>query len=65
MTVAQAILLSQESATDETQALYQTFLHRAADSAGLVFFSAALQQGASVDAVIVALVGSAEYLGRV
>jgi hypothetical protein len=62
--VASMILNSAESDSILTQDYYQSFLHRDADSAGLSFWVAALQQGARREQVLAAILASDEYFSR-
>jgi streptogramin lyase len=62
--VAGSILTSLEAETDEVQSDFNQFLHRSADPAGLNGFTTALQQGASNEVVIAAMVGSDEYFSQ-
>jgi len=59
--VAQLVLNSVEYRTKLTQNLYQQFLRRAAAQTEIDFFLNALQQGATVEQLIAALVSTAEY----
>jgi hypothetical protein len=59
--VALAIEQSQEWRIDQVQALYQQFLHRAADASGLNTFVAFLSAGGTLEQVKSFLAGSAEY----
>src|SRR5215831_18547862 len=59
--VAQIVLNSVEYRTKLTQNLYQQFLHRDAAQTEIDFFLNALQQGATVEQLIAALVSSTEY----
>jgi hypothetical protein len=61
LTVAQQVLASQEACTSAVQGLYQQFLHRSADSAGLQAFVGQLQNGGSAEQITAALAGSLEY----
>jgi len=57
-----AIEQSQEWRTDQVEALYQQFLHRAADASGLNTFVTFLSAGGTLEQVKSFLAGSAEYL---
>lgn len=46
-------------------AFYQAFLHRQPDSGGLTFWENFLGQGASLDTVGAAILGSDEYFGNI
>jgi len=59
--VAQLVLNSVEYRTKLTQNLYQQFLRRAAAQTEIDFFLNALQQGATMEQLIAALVSSTEY----
>jgi len=59
--VAAAILSSREAAADLVAALYQHYLNRPADPAGLNAFTTALQGRTPLEAVIGRLVGSDEF----
>jgi glucose/arabinose dehydrogenase len=59
--VALAIEQSQEWRVDQVEALYQQFLHRAADTSGLNTFVALLSSGGSLEQVKSFLTSSAEY----
>jgi hypothetical protein len=63
-TVALTVLTSLERASNLVQSYYRQFLHRAADSAGLNLWVAALINGARQEQVIALFVGSDEYLTR-
>ena len=65
LTVASAIITSQEADTLLVKGLYQQFLKRQADGGGLNTFTQALVGGARDEAIIVSLVASSEYLGLV
>jgi hypothetical protein len=60
-TVIADIVQSTEYETDEVQALYTTYLHRAADPGGLQHFVGVLNSGGTVEQVEEALVSSGEY----
>jgi Domain of unknown function (DUF4214) len=53
---------SAEGASDEVGAAYGWLLHRAADPAGLQAFTADLENGVPMEAILAAIVGSNEYL---
>ena len=59
------LLGSPEFQQDLVQSYYQEFLGRNADPGGLGAFGALLQQGAPDEAVIAALLGSAEKFAKV
>lgn len=60
--VAQAVESSGEFRRVEVQTLYQHYLQRSADPAGLDFFAAQLGVGETVEQVAAELVGAPEYL---
>jgi hypothetical protein len=60
-TVVSDIVHSTEYLTDEVQALYVTYLHRAADPGGLQHFVGVLTSGGTVEQVEEAIAGSPEY----
>jgi sugar lactone lactonase YvrE len=62
--IAQAILASLESDTNEVRSLFNEFLHRVADSSGLNSFTTALHQGEAAEGAIAGIVGSNEYFAR-
>jgi hypothetical protein len=62
--VAFEILRSPEGASKELDRLYQAFLGRPVDPAGLDAFQAGLTDGLTEEAVVALLVGSAEYADR-
>jgi hypothetical protein len=59
--IAAAVLASPESAADEAQSLYQTYLHRAPDPGGLAAFTSALEQGLPIELAIAIMLESDEY----
>jgi choline dehydrogenase-like flavoprotein len=59
--IAAAVMNSLESDIDEVQGLYQRFLHRGADSLGLLTFTSALQHGVTNEVATMVMLGSAEY----
>jgi hypothetical protein len=63
--VALIVVSSSEAEARVVQALYQTFVHRPADQAGLNFYVNALQHGARFEAVVADIVGSQEYYNQV
>jgi hypothetical protein len=63
--VALALVTSAEGRGNEVDALYQRYLHRAADPGGRAFFASALAQGLREEAIVDVLVGSDEYAGQV
>jgi hypothetical protein len=65
VTVAMSIVASQEAIGVRVQGLYQRYLRRAADPAGLNAFSWDLAHGFRDEQIIAALVGSAEYFGNI
>ncbi len=64
-TVAQQILASPEGASLEVQSTYVTILNRDADSVGLAAGSALLENGGSLQPLIVTLATSSEFAGQV
>jgi hypothetical protein len=62
--VAFEILRSPEGASKTLDRLYQAFLGRPVDPAGLDAFQAGLTDGLTEEAVVALLVGSAEYVDR-
>jgi hypothetical protein len=62
--VVRAILTSQEWSEREVQILYQEYLFRPADADGLQMFAASLRQGASIENVLAALLGSPEHFAQ-
>src|SRR5205085_116868 len=62
---AQAFLNSAESRVDEVNAVYQHYLGRAADPAGLSFWAFGGGAAASLDSLTTALLSSGEYAQRV
>ncbi len=60
--VATAIVRSGEHYNDIVSNLYWTFLHRAADSGGLEYWSGQLAAGATLETVMSNFLGSQEYL---
>ena len=62
--VAGDVLQSREAAELLVRGLYQEFLRRDADPVGLAAFAVPLQQGAGEAAIVVGIVGSAEYFAR-
>jgi glucose/arabinose dehydrogenase len=62
--VVQAIQASAEYRGLVVDHLYETLLHRSADSGGRAFFLQQLQNGGTVDQVRAALLGSPEYFQR-
>jgi protocatechuate 3,4-dioxygenase beta subunit len=63
--VAKEILFSTEAEDILVNNLYERYLHRQADAAGIAGFVGALQHGARVDDMIAMLMGSAEYFNNV
>jgi hypothetical protein len=59
--VARLIVGSSEYRNDEVQSIYQQYLHRAADPAGLQYFSGLLASGVTVEQVEAYVTGSDEY----
>jgi sugar lactone lactonase YvrE len=59
--VVQAILHSSEYEGDVVQGLYQQYLGRAADPAGLAAFTGMLRNGSTVEQVAALLAGSSEF----
>ena len=58
------MLHSAEAQNAVVEAIYQDYLHRAADAPGLAGFVAFLQKGGSREQVLARVMGSAEYLSR-
>jgi hypothetical protein len=65
LSVAQAILRSQEADADAVNSLYMTHLGRSADSPGLGSMVHALQGGSQIDDVLRTILSSPEYFARV
>jgi sugar lactone lactonase YvrE len=59
--IAAAVMNSLESDIAEVQGLYELFLHRPADSLGLLAFTSALQHGLTNEVAAMVMLGSAEY----
>jgi sugar lactone lactonase YvrE len=59
--VVNAVLQSDEASQAIVQGLYRTLLHRAAETAGLQSFVAALKQGGSNEQALDSIMGSDEY----
>ena len=62
--IADEILSSEESNRRRIDGLFRLYLRRPADTNGLNTFLASMRQGATIDAVAAAILGSAEYYQR-
>ena len=62
--MAAAIFSSNECRQDLVQGYNQTYLRRQADSSGLAYFLATLNQGATDQSVLAVMLGSQEYLQK-
>jgi hypothetical protein len=62
--VVDAFLHTTEAESVALQAVYEQYLHRPADSAGLSGFLSALSQGMTEEQVVAAILSSAEYQSR-
>ena len=62
--LVQAVLRSPEFAEAEAQSTYQTYLHRPADDAGFHAVANAVEQGGTLNAVLVSILASEEYYGQ-